>query len=75
MVLIQLHRGEVVGDDLALIPPGGVHLLEGEVVALGEQVSDVAGGPVREDAPLLDEERVDGLAVTQDDDAGRADLE
>jgi hypothetical protein len=53
MLFIQVLRGEVVRDDLSLFTPNGVHLLKGDVVALGQKPTDIAGWTVRIDCPLL----------------------
>ena len=62
-------------NNLALLAPRHVHLLESQVIALGEDIAHIAGRAVGVDAALLNEEFMDGFPIAQDDDAGRADLE
>jgi hypothetical protein len=69
VLLIELLRRKVVRDDLALLAPRVVHLLQ------GEEVADIARRSVGVDAAFLYEKLVDGLAVAKNDNARVADLE
>lgn len=55
-------------NDLALLPPHPIGLMEGNMVALSQELPDVRGRTIRVNAPSLIEQLVDGSFVAKNDD-------
>lgn len=62
-------------NDFPLLSPCCIHLFQRKMISLGEQPSDITGRPVRVDAPLLHQKLVDGFAIAENNDGGRADFQ
>lgn len=70
VLFIEHFRGKVVCYNLSLLPPGAICLRYRNVISLRQQITDICRGTARIDTATLGEKLLNGLAVTENNNAG-----